>query len=356
MQTQIKKKIDFSEQNLYIGLDVHKKSWYVTVLSEQICLQNISQPPSVETLYIYLTSHYPGATYYSAYEAGFCGYNHRRNLLEHGINNIVINPADIPRSNKDSHHKTDKSDSRIIAEALRGGLLNGIHIFNPKEEEFRSLFRSRLALAKDIRRTKNRIKSFLAYRTIEIPKVFINNPKSKQYIKWLEHLNFSDKNAKFHLSQLIERLLFLKEQRRILEQELRNNARQTDREMFNLLLSIPGIGQITAVGLMAEIGNIIRFKHIKQFASYVGLIPRIKQSGETERTGSITYRHNNYLRPLIVEASWQAIRADPAVLHYFQEACKKSNSKKALIKVARKLLSKIFFVMRNKIKYERGIA
>ncbi|HYQ56096.1 MAG TPA: IS110 family transposase [Draconibacterium sp.] len=356
MQAQITKKIDFSGQNLYIGLDVHKKSWHVTVLSEQICLQNISQPPSVEALYIYLTSRYPGAKYYSAYEAGFCGFNHHRNLIKHGISNIVINPADIPRSNKDSHYKTDKNDSRRIAESLRGGFLKGIHVFNPKQEEFRSLFRSRLALAKDIRTTKGRIKSFFAYRTIEVPEAFIKNPKSKQYITWLEQLKFSDSNATYHLRQLISRLKFLHEQRRLLEQELRNNARQIDRELYNLLLSVPGIGQITAIGIMAEIGDINRFVHFKNFASYVGLIPRIKQSGETERIGSITYRHNNYLRPLIVEASWQAIRADVAMLAYFQEACKKSNSKKALIKVARKLLSKIYFVMRNRKKYERGIA
>ena len=113
MQAKFKKKIDFSGQNLYIGLDVHKKSWYITVLSEQICLQNISQPPSVESLFIYLTSRYPGANYYSAYEAGFCGYSYHRNLIKHGIRNIFINPADIPRSNKDSHYKTDKNAPRV---------------------------------------------------------------------------------------------------------------------------------------------------------------------------------------------------------------------------------------------------
>lgn len=355
MQTQITKKIDFSGQNLYIGLDVHKKSWYVTVLSEQICLQNISQPPSVESLFIYLTSRYPGANYFSAYEAGFCGYSYHRSLIEHGISNIVINPADIPRSNKDSHIKTDKNDSRIIAEALRGGFLKGIYIFNPKQEEFRSLFRSRLALAKDIRKTKGRIKSFLAYRTIEVPETFKNNPKSKQYITWLEHLKFADSNAAYQLTQLLSRLKFLSEQRRSLEQELRNNARQIDRGLYKLLLSVPGIGQITAVAIMAEIGDINRFLHFKKFASYVGLIPRLKQSGETERAGAITYRNNSYLRPLIVEAAWQAIRADSAMLAFFQETCKKSNSKKAIVKVARKLLSKIYFVMRNRKIYERGI-
>lgn len=355
MQTQVSKKIDFSGKNLYIGLDAHKKSWQVTILSQEMSLKTFNQPPTPEALFNFLEDSYPGANYYSAYEAGFCGYSHHRKLNELGIHNIVINAADVPKSNKDSHRKTDKSDSRIIAEALRASQLKAIFVFDPDSEEFRGMFRSRLTLAKDIRRIKVRIKSFLLYRTIEIPPEFANKPRNLAYINWLKQIPFKDQKARIQLDLLIDRLLFLKGQRRQLEQQLKDNARNRDKELFNLLQTIPGIGPITAIGLMAEIGDISRFKNIKQFASYVGLIPRIKQSGETERIGRITYRHNKYLRPLIIEAAWQAVRADPAMLQYYQDQCLKGNAKKAIIKVARKLLSKIMFVMRNRIKYERGI-
>jgi transposase len=209
MQTQINKKIDFSGQDLFIGLDVHKKSWQVCVLSKNICLQSFSQPPSALLLHSYLTSHYTNANYHSAYEAGFCGYGNHRKLVALGIDNIVINPADIPRTNKDTLCKNDKRDSRMIAEALRSGLLKCIHIFDRQSEEFRGLFRSRLALAKDIRKTRGRIKSFLAYRDIEVPTEFVNNPKSLKYTMWLQNLNLADANAKFQLRQFTERLLFL---------------------------------------------------------------------------------------------------------------------------------------------------
>jgi len=354
MQMQITKKIDFSGKNLYIGLDVHKKSWQVTILSQEMSLKTFSQPPTPKALHLFLESNYPGANLHSAYEAGFSGYSHHRELNELGIHNIVINPADVPKSNKDSHQKNDKSDSRLIAEALRGKVLKGIYIFDPDSEEFRGMFRSRLALAKDIRRTKVRIKGFLLYRNIEIPAA-VNNPNALAYLNWLKQLEFDDQKAKIQLSLLFDRLLFLKEQRRQLEQQLKDTARNRDKQLFNLLQTIPGIGPITAIGIMAEIGNIERFKNIKNLASYVGIIPRIKQSGETERVGNITYRHNKYLRPLLVEAAWQAVRSDPAMLQYYQDNCLKGNAKKAIIKVARKLLSKIMFVMRNRIKYERGI-
>lgn len=306
-------------------------------------------------LYSYLGTHFPGANYHSVYEAGFCGYGHHRDLVTFGIDSIVINPADIPRTNKDALAKNDRRDSRMIAEALRSGMLKCIHIFDPQSEEFRGLFRSRLALAKDIRKTRGRIKSFMAYRNIEIPTQLARNPKSQQYIVWLQNLDLKDVNAKFQLAQFTERLLFLLGQRRLLEQALRGMARKRDRGLFALLQTVPGIGPITAIGIMAEIGDISRFRHIKHFASYVGLIPRVHQSGETERTGSITYRHNGYLRPLLIEAAWQAVRADPAMLAYYQSKCRNSNPKKAIVKVARKLLNRIMYVMKNRAKYTRGI-
>jgi len=71
---------------------------------------------------------------------------------------------------------------------------------------------------------------------------------------------------------------------------------------------------------------------------------------------TITYRHNKYLRPLLIEASWQAVRTDASMLDYYQEKCLTGNSKKAIVKVARKLLSKIMYVWLNRIAYERGIA
>lgn len=355
MQTQVIKKIDYTDQKLYIGLDVHKKSWQVTVLSDTFSLRSFNQPPSSNDLARFLLDHYPGATYYSAYEAGFCGYTYHRQLNQLGIHNIVINPADIPRSNKDTHFKTDKRDSRVIAEALRSGLLTGIHVFDKESEEFRSLFRSRLALAKDIRKTRGRIKSFLAFRTIEIPDEYSRNPKSSGYIRWMQAMEFTDDNPRFILDQLIDRLLYLKGQRRELETSLRSYVREKDHHLFKVLQTIPGIGPITAIGLMAEINDISRFHHIKKLASYVGLIPRTHQSGESDGTGSITYRHNSYLRPLLIEASWQAVRADPVMLRFYMDKCHTSNAKKAIVKVARKLLNRIYFVMKQRTTYVRGV-
>ena len=95
MQTQVTKKIDFSGKDLYIGLDVHKKSWSVTIVIDGIEHRTFTQPPDPGALNNYLQRMFPGGSYNSAYEAGFCGYGIHRELNALGIKNIVINADDV---------------------------------------------------------------------------------------------------------------------------------------------------------------------------------------------------------------------------------------------------------------------
>jgi transposase len=355
MQTKITKKLDFSNQNFYIGLDVHKRSWYVTILTDGLELKTFSQPPSANILAGYLTNNYPNDRYYSAYEAGFCGFSAHRELLNLGIENIVVNPADIPRMDKELTYQTDKTDSRSIARELRNKQLHGIHVFEPSDEEFRALFRYRIAIAKDIRRTCNRIKSFLYYRSISIPAQYDNSNWSKSYINWLEQLPLTYAPARIVLDQLVTNYRQWQQKKLDIERQLRTIAKQVDFELYRILQSIPGIGPLTSIAIISEIKDINRFKYLKHIASYVGFVPRISQSGEKTYTGKMTYRNNNYLRPLLVEAAWQSIRSDPSMLAYYKQACRKSNSKKAIIKVARKLLSRIMFVMKHRVPYQNNM-
>ncbi len=73
MQTQ-SNKLDFSGQNIYVGFDVHLKSWEVTIMAEGLVHKTFSQPPNAEALHQYLEKNFYGGIFHSAYEAGFCGY------------------------------------------------------------------------------------------------------------------------------------------------------------------------------------------------------------------------------------------------------------------------------------------
>lgn len=356
MQTQVTKKIDFSGKNLFVGLDVHKKSWSVTIVVDGMEHRTFTQPPDPEALHKYLLRSFPGGSYQSAYEAGYCGYGIHRKLNGLGIKNIVINAADIPATQKEKLHKRDPIDSRKIARGLEKNSLRGIHVFERDQEELRSLNRTRFYLMRDLRRSKTRIKSFLLYYDITIPSEFDNNQWTLKFVSWLKQVKLQTTAGEEAFSHLIASYEHHRQQLLILSRIVRLRISQHDRDLYKLLNSISGIGPLTASALITEIGDINRFTHIDHLASYVGLVPRVRESGEITHTGGITFRCNNLLRVLLVEASWQAIRQDPALMHYYQRHLQGSKGHKVIIKVARKLLNRIRYVMKNRQPYITGVA
>jgi transposase len=356
MQTQVTKKIDFKGKDLFIGIDVHKKSWSVTILVGGMEHRTFTQPPDPRTLYTYLQKMFPGGTYYSAYEAGFCGYGIHRALNDLGIKNIVINAADIPTSQKDQIHKLDPVDSRKIARALEKGLLRAIHIFDRDREELRSLNRTRFYLMRDLRRSKNRIKSFLQYYGIPIPFEYDNSLWTLKYIAWLKQIKMKTLSGQDAFSNLISSYEYHRQQILILSRQIRTRMREYDNELYNLLKTVSGIGPLTSSALITELGDINRFPHINHLSSFVGLVPRVKQSGESSYNGGMTFRCNEYLRTLLIESSWQAIRLDPALMQYYQQHITNNKGQKVIIKVARKLLNRIRYVMKTRQPYVTGVA
>jgi transposase len=356
MQTQVTKRIDFKDKDLFIGLDVHKKSWSVTIVIDDMEHRTFTQPPDTRALYNYLQRMFPGATYNSAYEAGFCGYGIHRELNSLGIKNIVINAADIPTSQKDKLQKRDPVDSRKIARSLENGSLHSIHVIDREMEELRTLNRTRFYFMRDLRRSKNRIKSFLMYYGVPIPTEFDNNQWPLKFISWLKQVRMKTPAGQDAFSCLIESYEHHRQQLLILSRMVRLRISQHDKELYTLLKTISGIGPLTASALITELGDINRFTHINHLGSYVGLIPRVRESGETTYTGGITFRCNTFLRTLLIESSWQVIRMDPAMMQYYHRHVINSKGHKVIIKVARKLLNRIKYVMKNRQPYVTGVA
>ena len=356
MQTQVTKKIDFTGKDFFIGLDVHKKSWSVTIVVDGMEHKTFTQPPDPEALQKYLQRSFPGGSYHSAYEAGYCGYGIHRRLNDLGIKNIVINAADIPTTQKDKLHKRDPVDSRKLARGLEKNSLRGIHVFGRDHEELRSLNRTRFYLMRDLRRSKNRIKSFLLYYDISLPGEFDNNQWTLKFVSWLKQVKLQTTAGEEAFSHLITSYEHHRQQLLILSRIVRLRISQHDKELYNLLRSISGIGPLTSSALITELGDINRFPHIDHLASYVGFVPKVRESGETSRTGEITFRCNTFLRTLLIEASWQAIRQDPALMQYYQKHLVNNKGHKVVIKVARKLLNRIRYVMKNRKPYVTGVA
>ena len=351
MQTQINE-LNFTGQNIYAGFDVHLKSWSVTIMTEKLTHKTFSQPPKPELLHQYLVKTFPGGTYHSAYEAGFCGYWIHNKLKSLGVNSMVVNPADIPTTDKEKVQKEDARDSRKIARSLRSGELKPIYVPSLKTLEDRSLVRTRYTLVKDLARNKNRIKSFLHFHGIEIPASFSNNTWSKCFIHWLDNIVMPEISGKYSLEAIVTssknlRVSVLQVTRHIKEL---STAKEYE-EQVTLLRSIPGIGLLTAMTILTELETINRFESFDKLCGFIGLIPSTHSSGDSDVVGDITRRGHSILRSAIIESAWIAARIDPALTKSYHDYCKRMESNKAIIRIAKKLLSRIRFVLSNKKPY-----
>lgn len=358
MRTKVNEKT-FDGQKLYVGIDVHKKSWKVTVLSDQYEHKTMSQNPDAKLLAGYLHRHFPGATYQAVYEAGFSGFINCRELNDLGVNCIVIHPADVPTSQKERLLKTDKADSRKLAKSLRSDEFKAIDIPDPKIEADRALVRQRFRVMKDLSRTKNRIKSLLFQFGINIPDHFTQSQSrhwSKSYLSWLRMLTVQEDSLRRVLNNYLEIGQTRREQLLKLNRQVRELSQTNEyKEDFQLLLSVPGIGLLASMTILTQLSDIARFSHLNELCSYVGLIPRMHGSGDKMQTGKMVRRGRKELKIMLIEASWEAIRKDPALLARFAELSKRMNKNKAIIRIARKLLSRIRYVLINREKYELGL-
>jgi transposase len=354
MQTQTKS-TNFDGQNIYVGFDAHLKSWQVTILTENISHKTFVMPPKPEVLSTYLKSNFPNGSYFSAYEAGFCGLWAHYQLKNLGIENIVVNPADVPSTQKEKVQKEDKRDSRKIARSLRNNELNAIYIPSESTLEDRSLVRVRSVLVNDMTRFKQRIKSFLYFYGIEFPKEFELRQKhwSGRFMKWLETIPMKEQSGRQALDTLIEEA---RSQRKLLLETTKKVKRLSEstnyREKVQLLRSIPGIGLITSMIILTEVEDINRFSKDEKFASFVGLIPTSHSSGEKEKMGEITFRSHDFLRKAFIESAWIAVRFDPALLMTYQSLCKRMEPNKAIVRIAKKLLNRVYSVLKNNKEYE----
>jgi transposase len=357
MQTQ-SNKIDFNGQNIYVGFDVHLKSWTVTIMTEKLTHKTFSQPPKPEALHHYLVKTFPGGTYYSAYEAGFCGYWIHNKLLELGINSIVVNPADIPTTGKEKVMKTDPRDSIKIARSLRNGDLKPIFVPSIKTLEDRGLVRTRATLVKDLTRYKNRIKSFLYFHGIEFPEAF-SKPQthwSNRFNQWLENIEMTELCGKSSLDILLDQSKHLRTSVLQVTKQIRNLAKTDSYKIQQeLLRSIPGIGFLSAMVILTEIETIDRFTTLDQLCGFVGLVPSTNTSGEHEVIGSITPRGHSVLRGTIIESAWIAARYDPVLNICYHDYCRRMEPNKAIVRIARKLISRIRYVLKYNCPYECSV-
>jgi transposase len=357
MRTKITES-SFIGQKIFVGLDAHKKDFKVSIMAGDVFYKTFTSSPEAQAVVNYLHKNFPGAEYCSAYEAGFSGFWLHKQLTSLNVKNIVVNPADIPTTDKERKQKEDKRDSLKIARQLQAGQLKPIYVPADKTLQDRALIRTRDAIVKEVRRAKQRIKSFLYFFGIHFPEEFDDRNKhwSNNFIKWLESISFENESAKQALQAHIQ---VLKHSRQILLQISRQirtlSKTNAYKETVELIVSVPGYGLLTAMRFLTELETISRFKNLKHLHAFVGLVPSTDSSSEREKVRGVTPRANPFLRSALIESTWVAIRNDPALMSKYLSYRKRMDENLAIIRVAKILLNRVIHVLRKKEKYEKNI-
>jgi len=358
METKVNQKL-FEGQSIYVGIDCHKKNWTVSILGEEYEHKTMVQNADAEMLAAYLKRNFPGAQYQAVYEAGFNGFEPCRKLRGNGINCFVIHAADVPTSHKEKIQKLDAVDSRKLARSLRSKEFNPIDIPEKKLESDRALVRQRFRLMKDLTRTKNRVRSILFQFGVQVPEKFTATQTrswSRNYMKWIEDLPIDDESLKQTISNYLhigqtqrEELLKVNRQVKMMSQS------EAYKKNFDLLISIPGVGVITSMMFLVQIGDMRRFKDLDNLCNYIGLVPSMHGSGDRLQTGKMVHRGRKELKILLIEAAWEAVRLDPVMMATFHRLILRMNKFKAIIRISRKMISRMRKILIMQTPYQLGV-
>ena len=343
------KKLNLESEEIYVGVDIHIKTWYVTVRTEEVELFKGAIEGTWEKLKNILEK-YKGKKTIVVYEAGYFGYSLHDSIVKWGGECIVTPPSLIPQESG-NRVKTDKKDSRKLAHYLAKGMLKKIYVPTPEERGHRQVIRRRRQLIGDRVRVQNRIKAELRFFGIDIGKP--TGPWSKVYICNLKRVNLGNNWGQESYNRLIEEYEFLSSQvdkQTKLLKEL--SQTQLYKERVEILESIPGIGIIAAMEILLELQDVSRFRTAEQLAAYVGLTPSQHSSSDKVRMGRITGTGKNNLRGILVEAAWILINKDEAMNKKYQRIKLRSGGKRAIVAIARILVIRARRILLDEKPYE----
>ena len=342
---------DFAKgKPIYVGIDVHKRGWVITVFCEGEELYHATVVPDPAAL-VRLLKRFEASEVHTVYEAGPTGYWLHDALGEAGFDSMVTPPSLVPRVG--GRVKTDRRDSRKLASMLAGGFLRRIHVLTAEERAHRQLLRTRNQIERHRRQTQNQIKSLLLFHGKCVPAT-VRERWSEAYLHWIETLEWDHQALKTSIDAMLTMYRNLSEQYKQLTHEIELMA-LTDkyRERAALLTHIPGIGLFTAMAILIELQDVERFRRADQLASYLGLTPSQHSSGERIRMGHITRCGNYQVRTRLVESSWTLIRYDAGAKATYERIKHQTGSgRKAITAIARRLALRVRRVLLDKAPYK----
>jgi transposase len=287
----------------HVGLDVHKDS--ISVAAAELgrsparligkvahdvnkLLKVLARIGSAEQLHL-------------VYEAGPTGFGLQRTLKAKGYFCEIIAPSQIPKRPGD-RVKTDGRDCLQLAECSRAGQLSAVWIPDPGDEAIRDLSRAREDAVDSRVQARHQLKGFLLRHDIRYTG---KTSWSLAHYRWLSTLNFDAGASQTAFTEYWHAVEAADERVERLTKALQSSITGWRFEaVVGALQALRGVAAITAIGLVAEIGDLARFSHPRKLMGYLGLVPSEHSSGERTSRGSITKTGNAHARRLLTEAAW----------------------------------------------------
>jgi transposase len=338
---------NYTGKKIYLGIDVHKKTYAVAAICEKIVIKKATLPASPEGLVTFCKKYFSEAAVESAYEAGFSGFHLHRVLEKCGIKNLVVHAAGIEVAVGD-RVKTDKRDALKIASQLEGGRLKGIHVPSEEREEKRALTRLRGTIVEHRTAVANQIKALLHQHGL-----ISYTAKNKVCPKWIKGLKKLPMRPgiRYALNHLVNIWEQLTAQIKEINAEMAKQAVE-DSALETVYRSTPGFGPVGARVLSNEVEDLSYFENERQTFSYTGLTPSEHSSGGHIRKGHISRQGKTIVRKILVLAAWKAIKQDSRLRETFDRIAARAGSKKAIVAIARRLIGHIRACFKKKCLYK----
>lgn len=288
----------------HVGLDVHKETIAVSVADSingevRYVGEVANTPEALDKLVKQLKKE--GGKLSFCYEAGPCGYHIHRQLIEQNHDCIVVAPSLIPKKAGD-RVKTDRRDSMMLARLLRAGELTAVWVPDAEQEALRDLTRAREDMKHLQRQAKQRLLAFLLRHGI---RYWGKSNWTQAHFRWFETVKFEQPMQQIVFQEYIDTVKECGKRVSNIDVHIEQMAKASATwPVIEALMALRGVNLLTATVVVAEIGDLQRFRNAPQLMAYLGLVPSEHSSGGSVRRGGITKTGNSHVRRVLVEASW----------------------------------------------------
>ena len=341
--------------DIYIGNDVDKKSFSLTIRDRCNALMTRKIPAQPEQLSHFITNHFGGKRVVVGYESGPTGFGLYDYLTSQHQACVMIPASSVPRASG-QRVKTNRIDSAKLASMLCDGQFNEVRIPQGGYRELRNLVTMRENYVQDARVAKQRIKALLLYNGLHENCREINQNWSNGYLQYLHGIECTAA-VRLRLDVLLEDLDYGRGRILKVIKELKEFCKSHAEigQYVGYLRSIPGIGFVTATSVLGRIGDPQYLRHLRELPAFVGIVPREHSTGEQCHRGPITHMGNGRLRSLLMEAAWVAIKYDHELEQFYHRIKKNHHAsfgaRKAIVAVAHKLTLRIYKVLKERREY-----